>query len=531
MKKVFLIILILLISSGFVFSAPSVNIIYPTNNQLVSGTDSNIIIQIIDMNLVSEIQFDLNGLQLISDNNFFNNAGIICSDSNFLNNPICYFEFNSKTKTDNMYDLRVTVTGLPSAPDQKHSYFIIDNSPPIIGNFDNNYYNPENGPLALDLFSVGSDINFDSIIITIDGNTYFGNTYLDYNKPQNKLYITTPDLNNGVEYIIDINMSDMAKNLAFADRNIIIDKNKPIIYSANINEFTNTNFPNIDVNAIDNQSFVKEIAFSCDSNNWSSWVSFNSNPFNYNGFDINNALFGCNNNDGNKNIYIIVRDAADNNFIFGPVFTFLDTNAPQMLSLTHSISQNNVTLNYSATDGNESGIKGYYISTDKINWTYTTNNTYTFSGLSNGDYNFFVKAIDKADNNSTDWNFSLNINYTPPSSGGGGGSSGGRIIYPTNPTPVTTNSTEKIVDTNQTLIEPLNINTSESGNLIIENTIFHLDTNDNNLDAPITGLFGLGQFSNIFFPFILIIIITTIILFFVIKKRKEDNIKLYYEDN
>ncbi len=101
-----------------------------------------------------------------------------------------------------------------------------------------------------------------------------------------------------------------------------------------------------------------------------------------------------------------------------------------------SVSNDDVTISFSATDTNGSGVKGYYVSKDKSTWYYTTSSSYTFNGLPNATYTFDVIATDFADNNSIDKNVNATVNYTAPSGGGGspggGGSTGGNLtITPT----------------------------------------------------------------------------------------------------
>jgi hypothetical protein len=98
-----------------------------------------------------------------------------------------------------------------------------------------------------------------------------------------------------------------------------------------------------------------------------------------------------------------------------------------MIDLNASVSSRTVTLTFSASDENSTGVRGYYVSSDQNTWTYTTDTNAQFVGLANGTYTFFVKATDFADNNSVDLNVTaiVNVQEGGGDNGGGGGSGGG----------------------------------------------------------------------------------------------------------
>lgn len=542
MRKI-LLLLILLITINIIFASSITTINSPTENQILNG--------IIDINFTITSDFyptlniDYNQIGKtwpvsVIENNIVLLNNSICDSNNFSNGVNCIYQWDTNNYPDGNYFILMYVKANNVWTPTWSELVIIDNSPPIIGDFDSNYYNPENGPLLLNLSSVGSDINFESISIKIDSNILDTTNYLllnnftdsNYDSINKKLIINTGDLNNNLTYQVDINVSDLAGNFAFADKNITIDKNKPIINSVNAPEFTNSMTPSIIIDAIDNESGIKDIAFSCDGNNFTNWIiTDNNNPFTYSDFNIINIDYGCPQIDGNRNVYVIVRDLADNKATLGPIVIFYDSNAPEMLSLSASISQNNVTLTFDATDYNGSGIAGYYVSLDNNNWDFTSSNTYQFNSLSNGDYNFYVKATDKADNNSSVLKETKTVNYTPPAPSSGGGGGGGSWIISTTPTPNETSQeveeTEEIIaDTTQTITQPIEIQEEEFSQLAIESTVLNLEEE---FDTGPTGLFGLNLVQNSIMPLILLLLLA-LFLIFILKKKKNDENKLYYED-
>jgi hypothetical protein len=119
---------------------------------------------------------------------------------------------------------------------------------------------------------------------------------------------------------------------------------------------------------------------------------------------------------------------------------WLDSRVPVIISFSASVSNQTVTLNYSADDSNSSGVRGYYVKKDSDAWIYTTNTSYAFTGLANATYTFYLRVIDNADNNSSDQNTQATVNYSPPppgnpgsGPGGGGPGGGGSYVPPAQP--------------------------------------------------------------------------------------------------
>ena len=78
----------------------------------------------------------------------------------------------------------------------------------------------------------------------------------------------------------------------------------------------------------------------------------------------------------------------------------IDKNAPT-LTISSSVFQNNITVSLATSDAG-SGVGTYYYSRDGgKNFTSSTSNSYTFTGLSSGTYSLVSKVLDKAGNMSS----------------------------------------------------------------------------------------------------------------------------------
>ncbi|MBD9074478.1 hypothetical protein EGP91_00540 [bacterium] len=78
----------------------------------------------------------------------------------------------------------------------------------------------------------------------------------------------------------------------------------------------------------------------------------------------------------------------------------VDKNAPT-LTISSSVFQNNITVSLATSDAG-SGVGTYYYSRDGgKNFTSSTSNSYTFTGLSSGTYSLVSKVLDKAGNMSS----------------------------------------------------------------------------------------------------------------------------------
>lgn len=389
--------------------------------------------------------------------------------------------------------------------------------------------------------------NYSSII---DKNIYYDTSAptLIITKSDNNLWTDSPvsvDINcfdnslTTINYWLNGNLTTTSGNYA----NIIVnqDKNNELIYSC-LDDLLNTDgnhytYIGIDINGPYPLNFSLPIAQN-DKNITLSWTETNLLS------DINYFIWGKISSDNNFNLifgpttnqnYIDSNTLVDQNYCyfiqtinqFGrdtnseTNCVLIDQNSPIItINPTASISTNNITITVIASDGNGSGIKGYYYSKDKNNWVYDASSSYTFTSLPNNTYTFFVIATDYADNNSLDKNVLVSLNYSPPS--GGGGSSGGSIRGGT--ISITNKDINEII-LEEEVEETVSLPQVVDSNVKVESTQNFTDTNEI-IEEPITGtgLFGLDNLIRIsFWPILLIIGLFLILLILAKRRKKEDN--------
>jgi len=359
----------------------------------------------------------------------------------------------------------------------------------------------ENTNINLWVYNQGILINSN----IINSNFYAGNIILDGNYKivaNCEDVVGNTDSNKQIIFGIDVNSpltSNISLPIAQNDLNILISWSNAKIFS--------------DVNYFLWGKLSDELDFNL--------IKGPTNDLNY--LDINKTvdknycyfvqtinLFG---KDTNSNIICVLID------ITAPIIS--DTN------LVASVSSNNVTLFFYATDINGSGVKEYYVSKDKNIWDYTTSNSYSFSGLANGNYTFYVIATDYADNNSLDKNISVTINVVKVTSGGSsGGSSGGGGVLPK---PLTTSDVNMVISTEEPEIFDFNNNSSienidsgEQNERLLGGLIE--DTNQSFTAIGAFSLIEMLQSSWLSLGLLLILAIFLIFLF-VVKSRKKEGLK------
>ncbi len=266
---------------------------------------------------------------------------------------------------------------------------------------------------AIDNFSAGAQKIY--IIAATDWNIY------------TDIIITTNDFNfnDGINTkatpaipILNFDINGSTQGLkqyivTFSDGNPANDCNRTISFIVDtvpgdiIGPLITTDFNfnkvyNGDVNIIFNWSDagVGEILIGEESVDGSAWQAYTSGT---------NLLLTF---DGNKQIDINAVDVLGNSTI-GTYFVYIDRNNPTMDYLASSVNGQTVRLDFNATDSG-AGVKGYFVSKDGNNWTYTDNNYFT-ENPGNGTHTYYVKAVDFADNNSLDKNVeNVVVAYTPP---------------------------------------------------------------------------------------------------------------------
>ena len=74
----------------------------------------------------------------------------------------------------------------------------------------------------------------------------------------------------------------------------------------------------------------------------------------------------------------------------------VDTNNPTISSVSATTSNNTITVKVSGGSDSHSGIQKYEYSKNGSSWVSSTSTSYTFSGLSDGTYTVYARAVDKA---------------------------------------------------------------------------------------------------------------------------------------
>jgi hypothetical protein len=419
--KLFLISLIFLMS--VVFSA-SVIIISPNSGEYYSH-DINILFNISDYNYVSNVQIDLKNIdgtdydiintKIFDDDNISDGSGVVCNDYNFLSSQLCFYTWtgnlvNSKFVVDGNYRILVGLQGSSIQSDFVNGIIIDNTSPSITYLADGNYFNPLDNNLSFSLKDNLSGINVSSINFNYDSNDYnYQSQRLfinDLNLLNVSLDINLLDLNSFIEgqdynFVLDVN--DRAGNSFQKLLNLKVDTNAPVIHSVLIENPAEDVYPRIDINAYDLGSGISKMQFSCDQNNWSNLVDFNST---YNGFDITSSQAGCSFTDGDKNIYVRVRDYANNfsNIDYNQTVLYrrpLDFN----LNLEKGVRDVNILLNWtSARRGSEDlNYKVYKYDINLVNFYLIADlnrdvNNYLDDSNSNSidsTYCYFIQAVNQ----------------------------------------------------------------------------------------------------------------------------------------
>ena len=99
----------------------------------------------------------------------------------------------------------------------------------------------------------------------------------------------------------------------------------------------------------------------------------------------------------------------------------------KFVSVSASPAIYSVSLNFSAVLGNSSGLRGYYLSKDRLEYVFVSGakSSYIFENLNaSTDYTFFVSAVDMFNISSDEVNISVRTLDVSNNNGGGGGGGG-----------------------------------------------------------------------------------------------------------
>ncbi len=192
---------------------------------------------------------------------------------------------------------------------------ILDTTPPkdlsIVINNDDEFTNLEIVTLSLDAIDHLSGIN--DMSFSIDGIIW--TNWEEFNSRKS---MTIPSEDG--ELTIYFRVRDSAGNIAAASDTIIMDTTKPDTLSLSINNGaaqTNSTTVELQLNALDDTSGVYQMAFSSDGGFWYDWENF-----------ANIKAYLLSTGDGEKVVYLKVKDKAGNIAYSTPVTIELDTSPP-----------------------------------------------------------------------------------------------------------------------------------------------------------------------------------------------------------
>ncbi|MEK6959467.1 MAG: hypothetical protein AABW59_05495 [archaeon] len=363
------------------------------------------------------------------------------------------------------------------------------------------------------------------------GVSYIDGNFIDYNVLV-PITIST-DGNYEIQYYSTDNVDhNETTNTTY----LLIDKTDPASFTSSNPTAADFNQVRSDWNASSDalsgmNSYNVFRANSNDLNNWTLIATLTSADLNYTDTNSGDGLTKDTNYAYCYKIQAI--DVAGNDTNSAYTCTWLESVAPLMLSLSASVSTSSVTLNYSASDINGSGVKGYWVKKNSDSWIYTALTSYTFSSLANGDYNFFVMASDYADHNSTDMNTAATVAVSsgggPSGGGSGGGGTGGSgtiVASDSNssdtnaPSAIDTNSGDTYVTSTQGEINNDIVSEGDGTSYVGTGTAGDtLTTESTDTNTPVTGLFGAFDYAGIFGILAVLILAAILVAYFVLSGK------------
>ena len=207
-----------------------------------------------------------------------------------------------------------------------------------------------------------------------------------------------------------------------------VDTIAPLFSSSNqivVEHYTNNEKPNIEVNYYSGQK-PDYMQFSCNNQNWTDWILYQQT---YSNFNITDSTYGCNSTDGNRTIYVRIRDRAGNlglNPNTGKNYTsdwiILDRIHPKINLISPSqdswLNTTNLTFIFNFTDLLSPNANCSLYIDEILNQTNSsvsnnTNTNFSVFDLSDGPHTWNITCKDLAGNlNSSKGSFSIDI--SPP---------------------------------------------------------------------------------------------------------------------
>jgi len=213
---------------------------------------------------------------------------------------------------------------------------------------------------------------------------------------------------SGIEdnnYFVNATVKDDARNTDFnASNTFQVVNNPPTTVGNDFNNTWQNTDANMQFSCSDSEENCNNFYYSLDDTNYQfSW-----------GLDQNRGIILT--TDGNHEIFYWSDDTWDNNESANLIYLAIDKTIPtaSISSPTAGSSQTSttVTLQYTGSDSG-SGIAKYWVKADSGSWIdNSTNTSYAFTSQSVGSHNYYVKATDSADNNSSEASVALTISST-----------------------------------------------------------------------------------------------------------------------
>ncbi|MEK6958776.1 MAG: fibronectin type III domain-containing protein [archaeon] len=226
--------------------------------------------------------------------------------------------------------------------------------------------------------------------------------------------ISTGTLTDG-NHVVTVDLNDVAGNRTLGAFWFVVDTNTPTfstLTSSYSSSYTNDEEPDFNATASDiNWGMTSGIiAFSCASSGTYYTATYSQI---FSTFNITSTGYDCNTADGNKIVYVKVRDRAGNWSSVKNVNVLYDNNSPSVPSgLTATAGDRQVALAWTAPSAdNLSGNKEYKVYKDGSVYSTTTSTSLTVTGLTNGtSYTFKVATVDNAGNEGS---ATSNVSATP----------------------------------------------------------------------------------------------------------------------
>ncbi|MFH0906265.1 MAG: fibronectin type III domain-containing protein, partial [archaeon] len=176
---------------------------------------------------------------------------------------------------------------------------------------------------------------------------------------------------------------------------------------ADSNEFVNDSTPLIE---IETSSDVNQVRFSCNGSSFTSWIEVTDTDFNYSSFNIASSSNGCNDDDGDKKLYVEAQSEDTDLYTLKYEEFYFDSHAPTKPLNVKINEQTNGSIKLSWDESEDENTTSdiiyriYYSDSNSVSATSSfkesETTTYTFSPNEEKIYYFRISALDEAGNQS-----------------------------------------------------------------------------------------------------------------------------------